>query len=433
MSKPNLEILATSILTPCKEPASAGCIEKLELAKPDGEFTEAQFDHTALGGHPHTADAKLNLLEGGGGSIFYAPGVPSASGTTEYAVVIKAGQIFDHGSGKFLSPNGLHAMVVPVRDEANSGYNSEGGPNSNMCVYFEVGHCGIAQDFAEGTQVRLTFRAPKGLGGWFRGRINHPAITVESANTSANRITMEGQSTVVPRFAYVQETASLTADEKSYLSHLSNWGAKAGTTYGLGGSEQGSPEFIEHYRKPLGDTATGLSSFWSMNTAQTGGGSGCLSDTSQVLGIVTTNSMAYDPNAPSFVNGALDYKVSGLHWMPGGKYEVQGTYDLVMRSETARCLYGFSKAPISAKISVTSSTGEAKVATTVMSEKAGWVKLAAYGFNYSSPTVSVKLTQEGRAPSKKTTITCVKGKLTKKVTGVGTKCPAGYKKKQETL
>ena len=31
--------------------------------------------------------------------------------------------------------------------------------------------------------------------------------------------------------------------------------------------------------------------------------------------------------------------------------------------------------------------------------------------------------------AKKTTVTCVKGKTTKKVTGVNPKCPAGYKKK----
>jgi hypothetical protein len=31
--------------------------------------------------------------------------------------------------------------------------------------------------------------------------------------------------------------------------------------------------------------------------------------------------------------------------------------------------------------------------------------------------------------TKKTTITCVKGKLTKKVTAVNPKCPTGYKKK----
>jgi hypothetical protein len=40
-----------------------------------------------------------------------------------------------------------------------------------------------------------------------------------------------------------------------------------------------------------------------------------------------------------------------------------------------------------------------------------------------------KAAAEKAAASKKTTITCVKGKLTKKVTAVNPKCPAGYKKK----
>jgi hypothetical protein len=63
-----------------------------------------------------------------------------------------------------------------------------------------------------------------------------------------------------------------------------------------------------------------------------------------------------------------------------------------------------------------------------VSEKDGWLHLAAYGFTFSSPTISVKLSQ-AKPLAKKTTITCVKGKLTKKVTAVGPKCPAGYKKK----
>jgi hypothetical protein len=59
--------------------------------------------------------------------------------------------------------------------------------------------------------------------------------------------------------------------------------------------------------------------------------------------------------------------------------------------------------------------------------------MAAYGFTFSSPTISVKLSQTA-APvaAKKITITCVSTKnkkLTKKVTAVGPKCPAGYKKK----
>jgi hypothetical protein len=97
--------------------------------------------------------------------------------------------------------------------------------------------------------------------------------------------------------------------------------------------------------------------------------------------------------------------------------------------------------------------GEAKRATTLVSEKNNWLRLSAKGFTYSSPTVKVRLSQEKAvvAPTptptpaasasptptpiatpvaaKKTTITCVKGKTSKKVTAANPKCPKGYKKK----
>jgi len=103
-----------------------------------------------------------------------------------------------------------------------------------------------------------------------------------------------------------------------------------------------------------------------------------------------------------------------------------------MRSDIARCLYGFSSAPIKAEISITSDEGEKKVATTIVNEKNGWLYLSAKGFTFSAPTINVKLSQEkvvAPVASKKITISCVKGKTTKKVTAVSPKCPAGYKKK----
>jgi 3-methyladenine DNA glycosylase Tag len=65
----------------------------------------------------------------------------------------------------------------------------------------------------------------------------------------------------------------------------------------------------------------------------------------------------------------------------------------------------------------------------VKETKDGWLKLAAYGFTFSSPTISVKLSQAKATVVKSTTITCVKGKTSKKVTGKSPKCPAGFKKK----
>jgi hypothetical protein len=86
--------------------------------------------------------------------------------------------------------------------------------------------------------------------------------------------------------------------------------------------------------------------------------------------------------------------------MPDGKTPIQGSYDLVIRSETARCLYRFSNAPLSATISVTGGA-ERNVATTVVSEKNGWLKLAAYGFTFSDKTIKVKITKKAVKPKAK--------------------------------
>jgi hypothetical protein len=118
----------------------------------------------------------------------------------------------------------------------------------------------------------------------------------------------------------------------------------------------------------------------------------------------------------------------------------KGTYDLRIRSDVARCIYGFSSAPIKASISIISADGTAQTATEVINEKNGWLSLSANAFEYSSPTIKVWVTQEAPAQTPtptetpktapaKTTITCVKGKSTKKVTAVKPTCPTGYKKK----
>jgi hypothetical protein len=65
-----------------------------------------------------------------------------------------------------------------------------------------------------------------------------------------------------------------------------------------------------------------------------------------------------------------------------------------MRSDTARCLYGFSKAPLNASVSVTNDKGTKTTATTVVSEKNGWLKMAAYGFTYSNKTIKVKISKK---------------------------------------
>jgi hypothetical protein len=157
----------------------------------------------------------------------------------------------------------------------------------------------------------------------------------------------------------------------------------------------------------------------------------CLTNNQQLNGLVMTNATQYSSGPPTFnsAEGSLNYQVAAPHYTSGGNVFL-GTYDLVMRSEVARCIYGFSKAPLNASISVIDEEGVTTTATKLVSERDGWLRIAAYGFGFSNPMIKVKLTQSGSkgVKAKKTTITCKKGKKLKKVTGIAPKCPVGYKK-----
>ena len=158
---------------------------------------------------------------------------------------------------------------------------------------------------------------------------------------------------------------------------------------------------------------------------------------------MSTNATQYIAGPPTFdeTAQALDYKVAAPHYLPNGDV-FQGTYNLQISDTLARCLYGFSNAPISATVSVVSIDGTAKVATTVVKDSGGFLQLSAAGFTFSSPTIRVKLFQEATSASTSKTssgtsaktppssITCIKGKLSKKVTGVTPKCPSGYSLKK---
>jgi hypothetical protein len=50
--------------------------------------------------------------------------------------------------------------------------------------------------------------------------------------------------------------------------------------------------------------------------------------------------------------------------------------------------------------------------------------LSAYNFTFSAPTIKVSLSQ---SKNQRYAISCVKGKVTKKVTGTKPKCPRGFK------
>lgn len=439
--KKNLSrIFGTSLLPICGD-VTESCIKGLQVYR-EGSAPEDAKLIKQIPTFRSDGDPKIGIPQGSGLSVFSAPNAPHTGGS-DYTVMAAVSWEYRDGktyiqqvrikvSGTSEQANQQARLQYPgvctsPVGSMNAGQRTPcGGPGGPACVYHLAGFCGKEQDLAPNTRIKLSLQVPNQLVGWFQGRLKDPNIDISPIDSQYNNLSIDAAAVTVPRLFVKYDT-----------NKFGN--ALEGVPYGTSGldvkeveaSSNSTRDVIRKLTLADNDTATAMSTLWTVATLNAGGNS-CFADTSKVVGIVTTNAMAYLGSAPEFKNGSLSYQVAGTHYLPDGITVSEGSYDLVMRSETARCLYGFSKAPISATVSVVSDKGENKVATTVVSEKNGWLKLAAYGFTFSSPTVSVRLTQtgSGSAPTaKKSTITCLKGKVAKKVTAVNAKCPVGYRKK----
>ena len=104
----------------------------------------------------------------------------------------------------------------------------------------------------------------------------------------------------------------------------------------------------------------------------------------------------------------------------------------------ANCLWGadLGKATQASVSATYPELGITEMITTTSKVAQGTYFLSASGFHYSAPTIKVKVAQikEEVLPVKEIvkpkvqTISCIKGKLKKKVTAAKPQCPAGSKK-----
>jgi hypothetical protein len=440
-----LRMRANLVLPKCADSVEEDCIDDLAVYKSGTPPKSATF-LKQVAGSTTEPDLAQNLTRGSTSSLWNAEGVNNSDGVDTYSVLAVLNMQRDSAATKFKAGS-LSIMVMPyierssqwqtpatvVQNTRADGLSTVGGQAGNPdCAWVDQGKCGFVSDFAPETRVRLSLRLTNALGGWFKGRLNSPDIEISNFSAKANKVVLDAGPSSVPQFFSQLDLATGPTDLVSFMHGGSSAPSDPhapGSTSSTWSDQPSAFAWVDKFRAFTKDTAFGVSTIWSAGTIQSGRGDKCLSDTSKVLGIVSTNSTVYEGQAPSFEGNTLAYKVAGLHYLPGGAEAATGTYDLVMRSEVARCLYGFSKAPVSAVISVVSTNGENKVATTTIIEKGGWLKLGAYGFTFSENTISAKITQASSPSVKPSTITCTKGKQVKKVTAIAPKCPTGFKTK----
>ncbi len=478
--KPCLEAKSMKLwshLSPCSQGATTNCIDSFYAEdesgkKIQGEFvryanenSKWSFDESAANNFPKTK---------GMGGVWRLPGLAGAT-TDLYYVSTYANMTLEKiaGSqiaGEQFSVADFESGISPIKEvlgqytaslALDSGTKSSDGSRSggvganydlnsserDNCVMMEKGKCLQRQDFPSNYRFGLTIKVGKKLSGWFHGRIYRPLISTNSG-TSGQLVQVDALPVLVPSVLKKIPTSEISQELRNYLLQDRQFGEGAGYLM-PGSSGKDAIDQSALWLPLIKDTATKSLQYWTFRTLNTSGESQdiqrCSSGSTDVSGIVTTNALTYSAGPPSYnkSEGSLDYKVLAPHYTSKGDLAV-GTYDLLLKSEVARCIYGFSKAPISGSISIVSESGQNNVATTVINEKNGWLYMSANGFSYSAPTVKIKLSQEAEviAPTptptpsasakpvaKAVTITCIKGKTIKKVTAAKPKCPTGFKKK----
>ncbi len=482
------------VLPPCSDAASRMCVEGLEVGTKGSSLIKATLDHS-VASTPTPADSTIGLAAGGSPSLWKIPSAIHAGGSDTYGVLVSVSYFQGIKVPSKLTLQTLSASVVPVAMTPQYGNVAEVkevvetfGPDKGLinysvgmkdgatgprvenlkCLWTELALCAQISSFTKESNVALTLRLNTDLTGWLFGRMKDVNVSTTQLDSKNNTLRVEAKPVdVVAAIGWVPKSEiAKNPLVESFQKSIYNPGdgnyervlAQPSSAWsGANSSASGFAGFAayEPFLKPsqsqgerwlISSMTLGLV-FGAQST--TGTNASCLANAGKVLGIVTTNSMIYSPGPPELKDGALSYKVAGLHKDFNGEV-FKGTYDLAMRSETARCIYGFSNAPIRASVSVLSSDGSTNdIASELVTEKNGWMTLSAKNFTFSSPTIRIKLSQSEKiSPSepaaqaksepaaqannnsaKFKVIVCTKGKTIKKVSGTNPKCPSGFKKK----
>ncbi len=479
---------------------SSDCIEEVGATTSTGEKLTVNFvkDFPGKTGWEFVGDKAANLPTSGSTFLVDVPGAPHASGSL-YLISSIIGATRMPQDAKF-GPATLETSIWPVRlltgtydvypesTDPNMysglGINSGGGPTFCEGVQSSKTQCAMPEAAPLNVAFSLKFKLTTSITGWLSGRISNVDASLTRDSDGTQHLAVSALPVRVPTiFGWVQKSQTPT-DLARFYSDMDPFVLNMGNGYGKcldpagvvgpcnpkywesvlrnpGNSQDGMKEFAM-WLPLIKDSAAAAPTAWYFHNENGNIGSQCVDSQSQITGLVTTNATVFIPGPPSFnaSEGTLDYKVLAPHFLPDGVV-FQGTYDLLISSTVARCLYKFTSAPIKATVSVVSDSGVTQVVTTTISERDGFIHLAANGFTFSNPTIKVKLTQDVvveptptptptltpqplvtatptptasatatlKPVAKKITITCVKGKNFKKVTGLKPTCPAGYKKK----
>jgi hypothetical protein len=469
--KPGLNLIIRALFDKCDSDADRDCVVSLTATKSDGKKLTGELKEVLTSRHSFSGDSKQGIPDGSGATIWT---IKDGAIATDYALVAGVelsvnGAVESRATGNDSRVNrfDMKYALQPVEMVNSSDYKEvvmaieDGiltGNSSSLeqgCFVAAEGRCALSKAFDTSLNFEMTVRLSKGVPGWMVGRINN--FTLRSKvlpGQNGFEMTISGNPSKVGAVIAWSKWKDTTSEIRSLYEQgvdgrkwrpgkpasellIKDGEARTILTY-LNEAGERSIKHFNAWLPLIEDKASAMRTRWNLQSVEDASGqySQC-SAGKGLVGVINSNASVYSDGPPTFnkTTGTLEYKVAAPHYTSDGTTKHLGSYDLTMRSDVARCLYGFSDAPISATVSIESDGGTNVISTESVSEKDGLIRLRAAGFTFSSPTIKVKLSQQATGSSSaqapkasKKTITCVKGSTKKKVTATNPKCPKGFKK-----
>lgn len=425
-----------AVLQPCDAKVTIDCIESVSSVA-GGVESKGTFSKMfpAKGVNSFNGSVSAKVPNGTTPSIWTLKDAPHAFGSDYIVMVSVSGE---YKEKNFDPVRSFTAQIIPVsefqtgctiagngtcQETYSQGYDADGRGKLDSAgvaedygkyrcaIYGENAKCALRHAFPAGISYSLKVRLSSEPSGWLHGRINNAtaSILTESGVTT---LAVTAQPVRVPSIADTSMWADLPVKLRTWFDtqcSSGNCGTRLSDTRGLAGPFRNAiaaPGLFDPksfadlalWKDQLKDKAAATPSMWSVRTMggnETAAAGNCITKAKGVTGIVSTNATIYSQGPPSYdsATGTLQYKVATTHYQTDGVTPFKGSYEMIMRSDIARCIYGFTSAPIQATVEVIEENGTTGTATTSVSEAGGWLKLTAAGFTFSAPTVRAKLSQ----------------------------------------